>query len=79
MDCYEEAEDPNILFSKLKEWDTPYMVIPHGTTWGYYTPATSDWMKQLVDYQDDESQFLFEIYSGHGNSEDIGLERCPRK
>ena len=70
LDCYEEAEDPNILFSKLKEWDTPYMVIPHGTTWGYYTPATSDWMKQLVDYQDDESQFLFEIYSGHGNSEE---------
>ena len=27
-------------------------------------------MKQLVDYQDDESQFLFEIYSGHGNSEE---------
>ena len=71
LDCYEEAEDPNILFSKLKEWDTPYMVIPHGTTWGYYTPATSDWMKQLVDYQDDESQFLFEIYSGHGNSEEF--------
>jgi hypothetical protein len=70
LDCYEEAENPNILFQKLKAWDTPYMVIPHGTTWGYYTPATSDWKKQLESYQDESSQFLFEIFSGHGNSEE---------
>ena len=59
-----------LLFQKLKDWETPYMVIPHGTTWGFYTPPTSDWKKQLADFQDDESQFLFEIYSGHGNSEE---------
>ena len=70
LNCYEEAENPNILFQKLKEWETPFMVIPHGTTWGYYTPPTSDWRKQLESYQDDSSQFLFEIYSGHGNSEE---------
>ena len=70
INCYEEAENPNVLFDKLKEWDTPYMVIPHGTTWGFYTPPTSDWKKQLANYQDDSSQFLFEIYSGHGNSEE---------
>ena len=70
LNCYEEAENPNTLFQKLKEWETPYMVIPHGTTWGYYTPPTSDWRKQLESYQDDSSQFLFEIYSGHGNSEE---------
>ena len=70
VDCYEEATNPNILFEKLKEWDSPYMVIPHGTTWGFYTPPTSDWKKQLKEFKDDESQFLFEIYSGHGNSEE---------
>jgi len=70
LDCYEEAENPNILFQKLKEWDSPFMVIPHGTTWGFYTPPTSDWKKQLASYQDETSQFLFEIFSGHGNSEE---------
>ena len=88
LNCYEEATDPNILFQKLKEWETPYMVIPHGTTWGFYTPASSDWKKQLTDFQDDDSQFLFEIFSGHGNSEeyrswnDVGIGQngelfCP--
>ena len=24
VDCYEEATNPNILFEKLKEWDSPY-------------------------------------------------------
>ena len=52
VDCYEEANNPNILFQKLKDWETPYMVIPHGTTWGFYTPPTSDWKKQLEDFQD---------------------------
>jgi hypothetical protein len=70
VNCYEEATNPNILFQKLKDWESPYMVIPHGTTWGFYTPPTSDWKKQLKDFKDDESQFLFEIYSGHGNSEE---------
>jgi len=89
-DCYEEARDPNELFAKLKAWETPYMVIPHGTTWGFYTPPTSDWKKQLESYQDDDSQFLIEIYSGHGNSEEYrswndsfvnsdGLIYCPEE
>ena len=40
VNCYEEASNPNLLFQKLKDWETPYMVIPHGTTWGFYTPPT---------------------------------------
>ena len=88
IDCYEEAEDPNILFAKLREYESEFMVIPHGTTWGFYTPATSDWRRQLEGYDDEDAQFLIELYSGHGNAEeyrswndvladDQGVLYCP--
>ena len=70
LDCAEQAADPNELFARLKEWDANYMVIPHGTTWGFYTPPSSDWRKQLETAHDPSSQFLIEIFSGHGNSEE---------
>ena len=70
INCAEQAADPNELFSRLKEWDANYMVIPHGTTWGFYTPPSSDWRKQLENAHDPSSQFLIEIFSGHGNSEE---------
>ena len=86
--CMEVANDPNELFEKLDDWGVDSMVIPHGTTWGIYTPPGSDWRKQLTNYHDPKRQTLVEIYSGHGNSEvwldsgavefdDNGKPYCP--
>ncbi len=69
VDCKEIAADPNELFAKLDDWAVDSIVIPHGTTWGIYTPPMSDWRKQLVGYHDPARQTLLEVYSGHGNSE----------
>jgi hypothetical protein len=70
-DCVEMVETPDLLFEKLNDWDVASIVIPHGTTWGFYTPPGSDWAKQLVGpLHDEKRQTLFEIYSGHGNSEE---------
>ncbi|MFK7898319.1 MAG: DUF3604 domain-containing protein [Myxococcota bacterium] len=70
-DCVEVVDSPDLLFDKLNDWDVASIVIPHGTTWGFYTPPSADWAKQLVGpLHDDKRQTLFEIYSGHGNSED---------
>src|SRR4029077_13483570 len=69
-DCFETAADPGALFKKLDEWGFDTMVVPHGTTWGIYTPPNSSWEVQLVKQQHDaEKVKLIEVYSGHGNSE----------
>jgi Protein of unknown function (DUF3604) len=70
VDCMEGAADPETLFAKLDDWGLPALVIPHGTAWGMYTPAGSDWRKQLRGH-DPKRQTLVEIYSGHGNSEQL--------
>jgi len=71
-DCMEVAETPQVLFEKLAQWGLESLVIPHGTTWGFYTPADASWDKQLRAAQHDPSrQTLIEVYSGHGNSEEF--------
>jgi hypothetical protein len=71
-DCREFAATPADLFAKLDQWGFDSMVIPHGTTWGLYTPSGSAWDKQLVgDMHDPERQRLIEVFSGHGNSEEF--------
>ncbi len=71
-DCHEVADDPAELFEKLAQWGFEAIVIPHGTAWGLYTPPGSRLDKQLKGAQHDpERQTLFEIYSGHGNSEEF--------
>jgi hypothetical protein len=87
--CRESAATPGDLFAKLDDWGFDSLVIPHGTTWGYYTPQGSAWDKQLTPAQHDpDRQTLVEIFSGHGNSEefrdwrevihnDDGSRSCP--
>ncbi len=88
-DCMEMAAEPRDLFRRLDAWDLDAIVIPHGTTWGFYTPPGSTWRHQLTPEQHDpDRQTLFEIYSGHGDSdvyrdwravefEADGAARCP--
>jgi hypothetical protein len=69
--CREIAETPRVLFDKLQQWGLDATVIPHGTTWGFYTPSGYTYDKQLSLAQDDpERQRLMEVFSGHGNSEE---------
>lgn len=70
-DCRERAATPADLFGKLDDWGHEALVIPHGTTWGYYTPLGSSWDKQLQGaMHDPERQTLIEVFSGHGNAEE---------
>ncbi len=70
-DCRERAATPEVLFGKLDQLGHEAIVIPHGTTWGFYTPHGYTWDKQLTaGMRDPSRQFLIEVFSGHGNSEE---------
>jgi hypothetical protein len=76
-DCSEGAATPQILNEKLAQWGFESLVIPHGTTWGIYTPPGSSWDKQLsLAQHDPERQRLIEVFSGHGNSEEYRTFRA---
>ena len=69
-DCYESVATPGELFKKLDEWGFDNIVVPHGTSWGFYTPPNANWTHQLTEANSDlDKTRLIEVYSGHGNSE----------
>jgi hypothetical protein len=69
-DCIDAVDTSEALFRRLDEWGYESIVIPHGTTWGFYTPPGSTWDKQLAGAAHDPArQTLLEVYSGHGDSE----------
>jgi hypothetical protein len=70
LDCHEIASDPNELHAKLDQWNTPSIVIPHGTSWGLMTPRSFSLARELKEGQHNPNrQKLFEVYSGHGSAE----------
>ncbi len=69
--CYFSALTPKDLFTALDKIESDSIVIPHGNTWGFYTPSESSWDKQLSnEHNNADKQISFEIMSGHGNSEE---------
>ena len=87
-DCYEETATPGALVARLEEQNLSPLLIPHGTTWGLYTPAGTKLDKHLKAENRPEAFPLVEIYSGHGNAEEFrayktiefdaeGRARCP--
>ena len=71
LDCFESAATPGELIARLENQGLDPLVIPHGSSWGFYTPPATTWDKQLNPAHRPEKFPLIEIYSGHGNSEEF--------
>jgi len=70
-ECYETASNPGLLVRKLfDEQKLNPLIIPHGSSWGFYTPPGTTWSKSLASAERPDRFRLIEIYSGHGNSEE---------
>jgi len=71
LNCYEYAKTPKDLFTKLDEWNSDSIVIPHGQSWGFHVPLGTSWDNRLNEQgHDPTKQLLLEVMSGHGNSEE---------
>jgi len=70
-DCFEQAKFPEDLIARLNDQGLDPLIIPHGTSWGFYTPQGTTWDKQLKARHKPEKFSLIEVYSGHGNSEEF--------
>lgn len=69
--CFESAATPGELVERLDAQRLDYLLIPHGTSWGFYTPPGTTFDKQLSADEHPERQTLIEVMSGHGNSEEF--------
>jgi hypothetical protein len=67
----EKAETPSELFGKLDDWAFPYLVIPHGNSWGFYTPPLSSWDKQLAAHSRSDTNPLSRCFRGTAISSSI--------
>ncbi|NIB38608.1 DUF3604 domain-containing protein [Pseudomaricurvus alkylphenolicus] len=68
--CYETAATTGELYQKLDQWGFDTLVVPHGSSWGIYTPPGASWEHQLTaEHYDADKGRLIEVYSGHGSSE----------
>ena len=68
--CFEVAETPGALVDSLEAQKLDPLIIPHGTTWGFYTPVGVTFDKHLKAENRPEKMELVEVMSGHGNSEE---------
>jgi len=69
-DCFESAATPGELVARLEDQGLDPLIIPHGTSWGFYTPPGTTFDKQLRADMRPDAFNVVEIYSGHGNSEE---------
>jgi Protein of unknown function (DUF3604) len=76
-ECTEVAATPDVLLRKMDEQGLDPLYIPHGTTWGFYTPTGTTWHKALSSKMRPEDFKLIEVYSGHGNSEEFRDVKTP--